>query len=126
MTDRIRVVIADDAEDLRFLISMQLDLDGRFEVVGQTDDGEALLDLIDAADPDCLVLDLSMPRVSGLEVLPRIRAAHPDLPILVLSGYAIEEHEGLALELGATGYLQKGVGVSGLADVLADLVTEAG
>ena len=116
-------MIADDADDIRMLLRMQLSADARFSVVGEAADGQEALDLIDANQPDLLVLDLAMPRMDGLEVLERLHNRDRP-PIVVLSGFTNEAMIERALELGAAAYITKGHDLETLPDQLATAVEE--
>ena len=70
--ERCRVVIADDAEDLRFIFGLALDATDDFRVVGTAADGREALEVCGRERPDLVLLDLSMPVMDGLEVLPRL------------------------------------------------------
>jgi DNA-binding NarL/FixJ family response regulator len=103
-----RVFIADDVEALRVLWRQLLAERGDIEVVGDAGDGAAAIDGVRAARPDVLVLDLSMPRVDGLEVIRTLRAEVPETKIVVASGFSAARLAPLALELGASAYFEKG------------------
>jgi two-component system, NarL family, invasion response regulator UvrY len=81
----IRVVIADDEADIRALLRFVLEADGRFAVVGEAEDGAATLRVLAAQQPDIVVLDLMMPEVSGIEVLPDIRRRWPAARVVIYS-----------------------------------------
>ena len=103
-----RVFIADDVEALRVLWAHLLVEHGDIEVVGEAGDGEAAIEGVKATRPDVLVLDLSMPRVDGLEVLRTLRDEVPETGIVVASGLSAERLAPLALDLGASAYVEKG------------------
>ena len=84
---------------------------GDVDVVGEAADGEGLADAVRDAGADVVLLDLSMPRVDGLEALADLRAAAPELGIVVLSGFEEERMAAKALALGADRYLEKAVGM---------------
>lgn len=120
MTEAIRTVIADDADDLRMLVRMALELDGRFDVVGEAGDGEDALRLVDLHEPDLLLLDLAMPRMDGLEVLEHLQKRAQAPPVVVLSGFATAAMVDRALSLGATAYIEKGRDLGEIPQILAD------
>lgn len=105
----IRVLLADDADDIRFLIRIALETDGRFEVIGDARDGVQALELLEEEHPDVVVLDMGMPNVDGLQVLSEMRVRGLDSKVLAFSGFngGVEEK---AMALGAMAYLRKGVG----------------
>lgn len=103
----IRVLLADDADDLRFLVRFALEEDGRFEVVGDATNGKETVTLLERESPDVLVLDMAMPEMDGLEVLTEIRKRGLRPKVLVLSGFdgGVQEQ---AKALGADDYIRKG------------------
>lgn len=104
----ISVVIADDAEDLRFLIRMSLTADGRFEILGEAGDGVEALEIVEATQPDVLLLDLGMPRMDGMEVLEHLGRSERRTPVVVFSGFTSDRMKQRALELGAASFIEKG------------------
>lgn len=121
MTDRIRVVLADDTADLRLLLRMALEEDQRFDVVGEAANGEDAVELAAREQPDAIVLDLAMPVMDGLEAIPAIRTSTPRTKIVVLSGFDAEEMSAQVLARGAHLYLEKGVALREIAFILATL-----
>ncbi len=105
--NQITVLIADDHALFREGLRMLLAQDNRILVVGEAADGLQALSLTGSLQPDILLLDVQMPEVGGLEVLPRIRAKCPLTKILILSGFPDDQLIARALELGANGYLLK-------------------
>jgi DNA-binding NarL/FixJ family response regulator len=113
-----RVVVADDFADMRHLVKMTLERSGRFEVVAEAENGAEAIEQARDLRPDILVLDLSMPVLSGMEALPQIREASPDTKVVVLSGFDRSRMEPEAMAGGATGYLEKGLRPGQLVDEL--------
>lgn len=106
-TEPIRVLIADDhpvvREGLRGLISFKTG----FEVVGEAEDGFEVVQLAHTLRPDVILMDLEMPRKSGLEAIKEIRAANPQARILILTSFTEDKKILASLEAGALGYLLK-------------------
>ncbi len=121
----LRVVIADDAEDIRFLLALRLKREGGFEVVGEACTGTEAIDVVDEYAPDVLVLDLAMPVMDGLEAIPEIKRRRPDCKIVVLSGFEEELVAKKALACGADAYLEKGAAMSELGSAIAKLYEAA-
>jgi DNA-binding NarL/FixJ family response regulator len=113
-----RVVVADDFADMRHLVKVTLERSGRFKVVAEAENGVEAVDSARELRPDLLVLDLSMPVLSGMEALPQIRDASPDTKVVVLSGFDRSRMESEAIAGGAVGYLEKGLRPSQLVDEL--------
>jgi DNA-binding NarL/FixJ family response regulator len=107
-SNRIKVLIADDhpliRQGLRQLLETQSDID----VVGEAEDGLKAIERARALRPDVLLLDIAMPNMSGLEVVPLIREALPNTEIVILSMYAKEAYAHQVLTEGARGYVLKG------------------
>jgi len=103
----IRIVIADDHPIFRDGLRRLLDADARFEVVGEAGDGQQAVSQVAALRPDILLLDLAMPRVSGLQALQElIELGLPVRPVLLTA--AIDPAETIkALQLGARGVILK-------------------
>ena len=77
------------------------------EVVGEAGDGLELLELLRQSSPDMVILDISMPRLRGIEAIHEIRAIRPEVDILILTMHKDKEYLYLALSAGAKGYLLK-------------------
>jgi PAS domain S-box-containing protein len=105
---RIHVMIADDSADVRQLLRSRLMEIEDVEVVAEASNGEEAIVLADHAALDVVVLDLSMPRMDGLETASVLRARHPDLRIVVLSGHPSKAMRDVALRAGADAYCEKG------------------
>lgn len=118
-----RVVIADDSDDVRMLLRAQLEMDGRFTVVGEANDGSVAVEIAQEQQPDLIVLDLAMPRVDGLTALPLLREAAPKARIVVLSGFDPLTVGPKVLAKGASRCVEKGFRMK-LADVLAEVLQE--
>lgn len=121
-TRRISVVIADDTEDMRVLVSTALELDGRFEVVDEVNDGQAAVEACARLRPDAIVLDISMPVMSGDRALPLIVSAAPDTAVIVYSAYWSADTERDLYAAGAAAVVSKIVRPIDLADLVADAV----
>lgn len=102
-----RVFVADDHPIVRKGVIEVLREDGRFDVVGEADDGLRLLNDPRLETADVLVLDLSLPRMSGTEVLRRLSATRPSLPIVVLTSHPEDQFAARALADGAAFFVSK-------------------
>ena len=99
-TRRIRVLIVDDSLFMRAAIAKTLAA-GAFEVVGQAKDGSDALAQVGRLAPDVITMDFNMPGTDGLEVVSRIRAIQPNMPVAVVSANIQDEIIGRARELKA-------------------------
>jgi DNA-binding NarL/FixJ family response regulator len=103
----IRVLIADDHGIVRSGLRMLIDRQRDMEVVAEAGDGVAALESTQACRPDVAVLDVSMPRMTGLQAAREITRHHPDTRVLMLSMHDNEEYLFEALAAGAAGYVLK-------------------
>jgi PAS domain S-box-containing protein len=117
----VRVLVVDDAEDIRTLLRLRLMRASGVEVVGEAGDGVEAVALATALEPDVVLLDMAMPRMDGLEALPLIRAAVPGVRVVVLSGFDEGTMRDRALEAGADRYLVKGGDMDALLAAIEDL-----
>jgi len=120
-----RVLVVDDAEDLRMLLRLRIEARDGLTVVGEAADGVAAVELASELQPDLVLLDLAMPRMDGLEALPLIRAAVPDVRVVVLSGFNQGTLANKALEAGADHYVVKGGSMRELLDLAESLFVPA-
>jgi DNA-binding NarL/FixJ family response regulator len=119
--ERDRVLVVDDAANLRELLTLLLEVEDDFEVVGTAADGRQAIEAAELLRPDVVLLDLAMPVMDGLQALPALRAHLPDARIVIFSGF---EHEALAREAlaaGADAYIEKGTSVTQLVTQLREL-----
>jgi DNA-binding NarL/FixJ family response regulator len=103
----IRVVIADDHQILREGLKQLLLAAGDLDVVGEAADGNEVLQRIRTVDCDVLLLDMSMPGRSGVELIRQVKSEMPRLRILVLSMHEEHQYAVRAIRAGASGYLTK-------------------
>ena len=104
---KIRLVLADDHVVVRAGIRQFLDMEEDFEVVAEADDGEQAKILIDQFKPDVAVLDIQMPKASGIEVTRHIRSNRWPVGVLVLTAYEDDPYVTAVLKAGANGYVLK-------------------
>ncbi len=103
----IRILIVDDHAVLRAGLRMLVDAESDMEVVGEAGDGAEALARTVALAPDVVLLDISMPQLGGLEVLPKIREESADTRVLILTMHDDETYLRKALAAGASGYVLK-------------------
>lgn len=103
----IRVVIADDHNIVRKGIRELLSDESDIAVIGEARDGQEAVDLALALTPDVVVMDIAMPKLSGVEATRQIRADMPNVRVLVLTSYEDDPYIYGLLDAGATGYILK-------------------
>ncbi len=118
----IRILITDDHPIVREGLSIILGTYQDMTVVGEAANGIEALHMIPLCNPDVALVDISMPGMSGIELISRIRAEHPQLPMLVLSMHQEEQFAVRALKLGASGYLTKDCAPEQLAEAIRKVV----
>ncbi|MGO9249421.1 MAG: response regulator [Solirubrobacteraceae bacterium] len=104
---KIRVLLADDHEVVRSGLRMVLEAQSDIEVVAEAGDGSQALERALAEDVDLTVLDVSMPRMTGLQAAAELHRRRPELRILMLSMHDNEQYFFEALKAGASGYVLK-------------------
>ncbi|MES3629410.1 MAG: response regulator transcription factor [Longimonas sp.] len=105
------IYIVEDQDLMRSSMRTYLSSEDDFTVVGTAESGEAALrDLNEDVEslPDIVLVDVALPGISGIELVQKLRAMHPGLTCLVLSGHAEESYVEAAHEAGARGYVMKG------------------
>lgn len=107
MSEKHRIVIAEDhtilREGLRALLSSNPDL----EIVGEARDGQEAVRSVEKAKPHMILMDLSMPRMNGMDAIREIKKRCPETRILILTVHKTDEYIQAALEAGANGYVLK-------------------
>ena len=103
----IKIVIADDHKLFREGLKSLLAKEENFEVIGEATNGRELLDLLPEIRPDVVLIDLSMPEVSGLEVLQEAKTRLPHIKFIVLTMYDDGQYVAKSVRNGAFGYLLK-------------------
>jgi DNA-binding NarL/FixJ family response regulator len=113
--------VVDDAANLRDLLTLLLDTEDEFEVIGTASDGEQALVVAATLQPDIILLDLAMPVMDGMQALPRLRGMLPASIIVIFSGFDQVALVDEAMASGADAYLEKGASVTQLVDLLREL-----
>lgn len=104
----VSVYLCDDVPELRHLMRLILEEDEGLCVVGEAGDAPTGIEEIAELQPEVVVLDLSMPGMDGLEALPVIKRSAPETKVIVFSGFTEERMAALALDSGASRYIEKG------------------
>jgi len=120
-TDKVgtmRVLVVDDHQAFRHALSSALDMVDEIEVAGQAGGGLAACQEAEQLDPDVIIMDLSMPDLSGIDAMKRIHERRPGLPVVILTAHADDGTEREAREAGASGFVAKGTGLRDLVIVL--------
>ena len=106
----MRIIIADDANIARHDLGSIITRGPPIEIVGEADDRESLLCLVDTTPADVILLDMGLPRLGGFDVLEKIHAKHPEANVIILTKHGDAASIRTAIELGVSGYLLRSVG----------------
>jgi CheY-like chemotaxis protein/anti-sigma regulatory factor (Ser/Thr protein kinase) len=115
----VRVLLVDDAADVRRLVRLALRFHGGFEVVGEARAGLQAVELATELRPDVVLLDLGLPDLAGRDVLTRLREVAPGAKVVVFTGSDSEDRSWY--EQHAEGYVLKGAELDYLVDLLDDV-----
>lgn len=121
--DPVRLLVVDDDEDLRELLALALAREG-FEIVGVASNAREALDVAGREPaPELILLDLHMPDIGGLELLPMLKEAAPKARVVVCSAITASYMLEASLEAGAHGFIVKGVSAKSIATHLHRVAT---
>ncbi len=102
-----RLVFAEDHTILREGLRALIASDPEFEIIGEAKDGRDAVQAVEKLGPDLVLMDLSMPRMHGLEAIKEIKSRFPETKVLTLTVHKTEEYVFAALKAGADGYVLK-------------------
>lgn len=119
--EEIRVVLADDHALVRQGIRRFLEESGDITVVAEAGDGETALALVAEHQPDIAVVDIRMPKISGVDLARLIKAEHPRVKILILTAYDDDPYVFALLQAGVDGYLLKSADSRQLVKAVRDI-----
>ena len=107
MENKLSIVLADDHTILREGLRALLASDSRFEIVGEARDGREAVRCVEKLGPDLILMDLSMPRMSGMDAIREIKKRYPETKIIALTVHKTEEYLLTTLQAGADGFVLK-------------------
>jgi len=119
----IRILIADDHAIVREGLRRILAADSAFVVTGEASDANEVIAAVRAGGFEVLLLDLSMPGRSGIELVKRVKEERPALRVLVLSMHAEQQYAVRAIQAGASGYLTKDTASAALSDAIRKIAS---
>ena len=115
---KTRILIADDHDVVRSGLKMLLRSKSDFSIVAEAADGEEAVRLTDKHKPDVAILDISMPKLDGIEATKVIKQNHPEVKVLILTVHEDEEYAYQVLRAGASGYILKNAGKKEIFDAV--------
>jgi two-component system, NarL family, response regulator NreC len=107
MGQKVRIVIAEDHTILREGLKSLLSSNPDFEIIGEAEDGREAIRCVEKFKPDLILMDLSMPRMNGMDAIKEIKKRFSETKILVLTVHKTEEYILATLKSGADGYILK-------------------
>ncbi|MFG1931368.1 response regulator transcription factor [Mycobacterium sp. NPDC048908] len=105
--DLVRVWVVDDQTSFRRAAAATLAATDDFEMAGECETGESAVDRIPDGGADLVLMDIHMPGIDGIEATRQLRAADPDLIVVLMSTYDLDDLPAAASECGAVAYLHK-------------------
>ena len=114
----VRVLLVDDHQMVRQGLIFFLSTQPGIVVVGEAATGEEALRLVDALQPDVVLMDIVLPHLDGIAALRAIHEAHPHIEVIILSSFVDDDKVEQAIQSGAAGYLMKDVDPAELADAI--------
>jgi two-component system, NarL family, invasion response regulator UvrY len=106
-TKTVTVLIVDDQLPFRAVARTVIGMTAGFEVAAEAETGEAAVLIADEQVPDLVLMDINLPGINGIEATRRIRAAHPDIAVILLSTYSEADLPADARDCGAIAYVHK-------------------
>jgi DNA-binding NarL/FixJ family response regulator len=107
MDSNVRIVLAEDHIIVRDGVKALISAYPQFEIVGEVETGLEAIRIVDELKPDLILMDLTMPRMNGMEAISEIKSCSPETKVLILTVHKIEEYVRASLQAGADGYLLK-------------------
>ena len=121
----ISVLVADDHSVVREGIRRLIEGEDDLQLCGEAADGREVLEKIETHHPNVVILDITMPRLSGLETLERVRSKHPEVKTILLSVHADPPMIRNAISLGVDGYLLKNARSSEILSAIRAVTTDS-
>ena len=116
--DTIGVLVCDDSDALRLLLYVIVSGDPSLCMLGEARNGAEAISQAELLQPDVILLDLSMPYLSGMEALPRIKAAAPRTHVIAFTGLSGSTVLNAVLDAGADSFLEKGATADAITDAI--------
>ena len=104
---RIRLLLVDDHEVVRSGLRMLLENEADLNIVGEASTGQEAMQLVETLKPDVVIMDITLPDISGIDATRRIKEAHPEVAVVALTIHEDQQYFFEMLQVGASGYVPK-------------------
>jgi two-component system NarL family response regulator len=121
----LRLLLVEDDELFRLGLTIRLQQEAELEIIAEAEDGETAVDLANRHALDLILLDIGLPRMSGIEACQQIKSQHPNLPILALTSRAEPTLINRLIEIGIQGFCLKGIDAQTLVLAIRSVVAGA-
>jgi two-component system response regulator NreC len=105
--DEVKLLLVDDHEVVRTGLRMLLENQPHIKILGEASTGLQALEMADSLNPDVVIMDITLPDISGIEATRQLKQSHPDLPVVALTIHEDEQYFFEMLQAGASGYVPK-------------------
>jgi two-component system response regulator NreC len=105
--DEVKLLLVDDHEVVRTGLRMLLENQPHIKILGEASTGLQALEMADSLNPDVVIMDITLPDISGIEATRQLKQSHPDLPVVALTIHEDEQYLFEMLQAGASGYVPK-------------------
>jgi len=115
-----RVLIVDDSKQVRERLISLLSEHPKIRIVGQAGDGSEAIDALNDLEPDTVILDIRLPGRNGIELLKEIKAAHPEIMVIMLTNYDFDQYRKQCSQFGADHFFNKTLEFQKVLNVLVE------
>jgi two-component system response regulator NreC len=105
--DEVKLLLVDDHEVVRTGLRMLLENQPHIKIIGEANTGLQALEMANSLNPDVVIMDITLPDISGIDATRQLRQSHPDLPVVALTIHEDEQYFFEMLQAGASGYVPK-------------------
>jgi len=105
--DEVKLLLVDDHEVVRTGLRMLLENQPNIKIIGEANTGLQALEMAESLKPDVVIMDITLPDISGIEATRKLRQSHPDLPVVALTIHEDEQYFFEMLQAGASAYVPK-------------------
>ena len=115
-----RILIVDDSKEVRQRLMSLLADYPKIRIVGEAGSGKEAMEVLNEQKPDAVILDIRLPGRSGIQLLKDIKAAHPEITVIMLTNYDFEQYRKQCTQFGADHFFNKTLEFEKVVDVLVE------